>query len=316
MNSGGYTPFLITTHSNGAQTVSVMGAPAMMAPLPPLPVVLDSNNMPMPVACPVMPFQPSSSPLMPLQPSSSPLMPLQPSSSPLMPLQPSSSPQVGLPVFLPPSPLLSNTPSGSLLSGGDSFIQLPTYNNMASLSREREFESLEDIQPFESERVQEPAEAVVNENQIPTPTLTGEMTKKELVNTTLDWFYEVLGSEHFDCEGRRGANVLRVKVKTRGALEKVCGFVQRCMAEGLLHHVSCPLSKKKQRRYVRGYLCYLEGISTAATDRMIEIFEEVNSVLVKNCDGELEHPFKGISRNPIPVRSRCNSLDEQHQMAA
>jgi len=306
MNSG-CTPFVLTTYSNGAQTMSaipMMGAPAMIAPLP---VVLDSNSMPMPVACPVMPFQPSSSPMMPFQPSS----------SPMMPFQPSSSPQVGIPVFLPPSPLLSNTPSGSLLSGrGDSFIQLPTYNNMASLSREREFESLEDIEPFESERAQEPAEAVVNENQVPLPTLTGDMTKKELVNATLDWFYEVLGSEHFDCEGRRGANVLRVKVKTRGALEKICGFVNRCMEEGLLHHVSCPLSKKKQRRYVRGYLCYLEGISTAATDRMIEIFEEVNSVLVKNCDGELEHPFKGISRNPIPVRSRCNSLDEQHQMAA
>merc|ERR1712241_1215666 len=149
------------------------------------------------------------------------------------------------------------------------------------------------IEPFETERMQE-KEAVVNVDNIPIPEFTEQMTKKDLVNGTLDWFYAVLGSEHFDCEGRRGKNVLRIKVKTRGALEYIC-----------------PIITKKQRRHIRGYLAYLEAVSESATDRMIEIFNEINNVLVKNCDGILEHPFKGISRNPIPVRS----LKDNNQMA-
>jgi len=284
MNTG-YTPVLITTHSNGMQTMSavpVLGSPTMPGMLP---VVLDSNGLPV---------------------------------GPLMMTQPSNSPLPALPVFLP-SPLTSQSPSLNLpmdVTSNGSMMQLPVYDNVPSLSRERE-DLLEDIQPFESERAQEPAEAVRNESSVPIPTLTEDMTKKDLVNATLDWFYEVLGSDHFDCEGRRGANVLRVKVKTRGALEYICVFIKRCIQEELLHYVSCPLSKKKKRKYVRGYLAYLEGVSADATDRMIEIFNEINTVLVKNCDGILEHPFKGISRNPIPIRSRCNSLENQHrQMAA
>jgi hypothetical protein len=63
------------------------------------------------------------------------------------------------------------------------------------------------VEPFETERDQE-KEAVVNVDNIPIPEFTEQMTKKDLVNGTLDWFYAVLGSEHFDCEGRRGKNVL------------------------------------------------------------------------------------------------------------
>jgi len=144
-------------------------------------------------------------------------------------------------------------------------------------------------------------------NGIPIPKFTTEMTKKDLVNGTLDWFYAVLGSEHFDCEGRRGKNVLRIKVKTRGALEYICPLIDRCIEEGLLNHVSCPISTKKQRRHIRGYLAYLEAVSESATNRMIEIFDEINQDFVTNCDGKLEHPFKGISRNPIPVRSLKNN---------
>merc|ERR1712004_793279 len=126
-------------------------------------------------------------------------------------------------------------------------------------------------------------------------------------NGTLDWFYAVLGSEHFDCEGRRGKNVLRIKVKTRGALEYICPLINQCIEEGLLNHVSCPISTKKQRRHIRGYLAYLEAVSESATDRMIEIFNELNQDFVTNCDGILEHPFKGISRNPIPIRTLKNN---------
>jgi len=185
----------------------------------------------------------------------------------------------------------SNNPSTS----SESFSC--SYSRGCSYSRERD--GLVIVEPFETER----KEAVVNVNNIPVPTITEKMTKKDLVNASLDWCYAVLGSEHFDCEGRRGKNVLRIKVKTRGALEYICPLIDRCIEEGLLNHVSCPISTKKQRRHIRGYLAYLEAVSETATDRMVEIFNDINKVFVTNCDGVSEHPFKGISRNPIPVRS-------------
>jgi len=268
MNSG-YTPMLLSTDSNGVQTLTPM---------------------------PTMPF-----------------------------MQPSLSPVPGMPMMLPvtmPLISMSHTPSVSMspprkvappMNRSLGSLTVPGYGSSSSIdsfspsySRERDF--IGTIEPFETERLPETEtkEAVVNVNNIPVPTITEKMTKKDLVNASLDWCYAVLGSEHFDCEGRRGKNVLRIKVKTRGALEYICPLINQCIEEGLLNHVSCPISTKKQRRHIRGYLAYLEAVSESATDRMIEIFNEINKVLVTNCDGELEHPFKGISRNPIPVRSLKN----------
>lgn len=301
--NSGFTPMLLTTDSNGFSTISAF---PVMSPGFQMPII-GSNAMP--IGCPVFFHTPSSSPLPAMMPSGSPL-PMAPSTSPLSPL-----PMVAqtIPVYAPPN-FCHNTSNSSMNSN-----YLPV-DFMPSLSREREI--LGDIQPFESERAQEfedlcePLKAVSNKKQIPIPTLAPEFTKKDLVNATLDWFYEVLGSEHFDCEGRRGKNVLRVKVKTRGALEYICQLVNRCIEEGLLHHLSCPLSKKKQRRYVRGYLTYLDAVSEEATERIIEIFNEINTVFVKNCDGDMEHPFKGISQNPIAVRTHVRAPATSHHIAA
>jgi len=267
MNSG-YTPMILSTGPNGFQTLIPM--PNMQPSLSPV------------AGLPVLPFVPMDIPTM------MPIVSMSPSVSP--------SPRVMKPemtrsrgsLTVP----LSRNPSAS------------SENFSVSYSRERDNISM--IEPFETERMQE-KEAVVNVDNIPIPVFTEQMTKKDLVNGTLDWFYAVLGSEHFDCEGRRGRNVLRIKVKTRGALEYICPLINQCIEEGLLNHVSCPISTKKQRRHIRGYLAYLEAVSESATDRMIEIFNELNQALVTNCDGILEHPFKGISRNPIPVRSLKNS---------
>jgi len=298
----GFTPMLMTTDSNGMQT---------FAPLPGVPLTPVSVMMP-----PTMPqiFGGFDSSMLPF---GNPMV-LTPSSSPLPALSRSASPASLLPAApqyfsMPTIPLFSHYDSGVSVDSVDR-LRLPSDSNdrwTSSLSREREI--IEDIQPFESERAQEPFEAVNNEKNVPVPKFTKEMTKKELVNKTLDWCYEVLGSDHFDCEGRRGKNVLRIKVKTRGALEHICPFVHKCLEENLLHKLSCPISKKRQRRYVRGYLAYLEAASEEAVGRMIEIFNEINQVYVRNCDGELEHPFKGISRNPIAVRT---NVKETHQVAA
>jgi len=309
LNQPGFTPMLMTTDSNGLQTL----APLPGVPLTPVPVMMTPTMPPMfgGFDSNVMPF---GNPMV-LTPSSSPLPVLSRSASPV-PMLPAAN-QLPQYFSMPILPSFAHLDSGASNDSVDR-LHIPSESNdrwTSSLSRERDL--IEDVQPFESERAQEPLEPLKNEKNVPVPKFTKEMTKKELVNKTLDWCYEVIGSDHFDCEGRRGKNVLRIKVKTRGALEHICPFVNQCLEENLLRKLSCPISKKRQRRYVRGYLAYLECVSEEAVGRMIEIFNEINQVYVRNCDGNLEHPFKGISRNPIPVRSHVSAEKmETHHIAA
>lgn len=267
----GFTPMVLTTDANGNQTLTPVPTFGRHASLGLLPQV----SMPGYTVLPVM----------------------TPSASPVMNFSHAGLRKTSLVSNTSASSLNIPTPHGSPSNSRDSW---------ESVSRERDF--LPIVDDFETERPQEPKIAVTNEQNIPVPTLSKDNTKKELVNATLDWFYAVLGSSNFDCEGRRGKNVLRIKVKTRGALEYICPLIDQCIKEKLLHHVSCPISTKKQRRHIRGYLAYLEAVSAEATNRMVEIFEEINKVLVTNCDGILEHPFKGISRNPIAVRQRSGHI--------
>jgi len=270
----GFTPMVLTTDANGVQTLTPVAPPTFGRPA--------SVGM-LPVSMPGYTFLPI----------------VTPSPSPVLQFDQLNTPRHSTVSNSSACSLNIPTPHESPSNSRDSW-------ESPSVSREREF--LPIVDDFETERPQEPKIAVTNEQKIPVPTLTADMTKKDLVNVTLDWFYAVLGSNNFDCEGRRGKNVLRIKVKTRGALEYICPFIDQCIKEGLLHHVSCPISTKKQRRHIRGYLAYLEAVSGEATNRMIEIFEEINKVLLKNCDGILEHPFKGISRNPIAVRQRSGNI--------
>lgn len=200
---------------------------------------------------------------------------------------------------LPPLPLVVSSSAGSDSSSARS--SSPSLQLLDS----RDLEIIEVPCSDHEYQVKDP---VKNDQELSVPDFTKDMTKKDLVNLTLDWLYEVFGSDHFDCEGRRGRNVVRIKVKTRGALEYICPLVQRCIDEELINHVSCPISTKKQKKHIRGYLAYLEAVSEEATARMIEIFNELNTALVENCDGELEHPFKGISRNPIPIRAHGSQV--------
>merc|ERR1712117_143078 len=132
------------------------------------------------------------------------------------------------------------------------------YNSLSSsIERER----VHHVEPYNSERPKEP---IYNVNNLAVPVFTENMTKKDIVNDTLKWMFEVFGSEHFDVDGRRGPNVLRLKVKTRGALEHICPLVDKLVNEKLVHHISCPISTKKSRQHIRGYLAYIEAVSGGA----------------------------------------------------
>lgn len=294
-NSSNCTPMILTTDSNGVQTLT-----------------------PMPQSLPVLGLQSSNSNGLPNMPAL-PFPPLIVDPVALPMFMPTMLPQQPSNLFIPFSPLSLPSVSPSCSAQSMYTPSSSTERWSVSCSRERDAEQL-DIEPFESERPiedEEPKEPSMNVNQIPVPTMTEDMKKKDLVSATLDWLYEVFGSEHFDCEGRRGTNVLRVKVKTRGALEHICPFLNECIEEGLIYHVSCPISTKKARQHIRGYLAYIEAISQDAADRVVEIFNKHNKVLITNCDGELEHPFKNISRNPKAIRRLSNNVVmNQGNMAA
>lgn len=123
------------------------------------------------------------------------------------------------------------------------------------------------------------------------------ISKRDLVFQTLDWLKEQF-KENYDNEGERGQNVLRIKVKTRDALEHICAFIEKCMAEKLIESVSCPISTKKGRQHVRGYLLYAKAANETNANRIAEIFDEHNA---KN-----GRPFKQLHRNPVSTLNKQN----------
>lgn len=258
----GFTPMLLTTTPRGTQSLSTLAMPMF----PVMQISREGLVIPSPSPVSIQMFP-------------------QPIPMVVPPVSRSPSPQPAK-VFIPAcssGSYASSSTSGSL---------------SASSSLEREFINLDSREFVKHESSETPKEAIINVNNLAVPVFTEEMTKKDLVNDTLKWMYEVFGSEHFDCDGRRGPNVLRLKVKTRGALEHICPLIDRLVNEELVHHISCPISTKKSRQHIRGYLAYIEAVSGEAIDRIMEIFNKYNEILIHDCDGQLEHPFKGLSRNP------------------
>jgi hypothetical protein len=78
----------------------------------------------------------------------------------------------------------------------------------------------------------------------------------------------------YDEIGNRGENVVRIKVKTRNALENIVPFIDACNAKGLLTRVSCPISTKKGRQHIRGFLAYLECTDSAAVQQLFNEYNE------------------------------------------
>lgn len=78
----------------------------------------------------------------------------------------------------------------------------------------------------------------------------------------------------YDEIGNRGENVVRIKVKTRNALENIVPFIDACNAKGLLTRVSCPISTKKGRQHIRGFLAYLECSDSSAVQQLFNEYNE------------------------------------------
>merc|ERR1719412_2568035 len=117
----------------------------------------------------------------------------------------------------------------------------------------------------------------------------GEVSKKELVDRAISDLTADFG-KRFDTDGLRGMNILRIKVKTRVALEHIVPFIRFCQEENLVELVSCPISTKKGRQHVRGFLAYIQARDEVDADRLCEKFHEYNA--------NNGTPFKAYQRNP------------------
>merc|ERR1719326_1834870 len=101
---------------------------------------------------------------------------------------------------------------------------------------------------------------------------TADVPKRQLIDDCRAHFRNM--PVPYDEIGNRGENVVRIKVKTRNALENIVPFIDACNARGLLSRVSCPISTKKGRQHIRGLLAYLECQDTAAVQRLFECYNE------------------------------------------
>jgi len=116
-----------------------------------------------------------------------------------------------------------------------------------------------------------------------------EPSKRDLVNRAFAKLEAMFG-KNFDKNGNRGENILRLKVKTRTALEKIVPFIEFCQRENLIVSVSCPISTKKGRQQVRGFLAYLQTKDARDANRVEELIQQYNAM-----NGS---PFNTWHRNP------------------
>jgi len=185
--------------------------------------------------------------------------------------------------FCGPSMSMELSPSGSSdsgecisesstsdLSGSFSASVDRKFCQSRSTSVDRPLEATTEMIPSSVHKI-----AVENVHNIVLPALKEEMTKREIVNATLTWLSQVF-EEKFDTIGNRGEFVLRVKIKTREALNHFCPFVEQCISEKLLCRISCPISTKNGRKHIRGYLAYMEATDGRTANRILELFDLYN----------------------------------------
>lgn len=277
----GFTPMLVSMpqgcafpqEMNAPQGYTAFPQEAMFAPIPqfqpflfPQPVLQSSSQSQSPMQSPMfLPLQPVQ-----FNPSMSPPLLSLNNVPPMIPqVMPSGPPQVS--VSQPPQMTPSLPPQGS--QNRTQFLG----NDLRDVSRSRSASVCSDSDSGEHTRMR----SVSRESEIP--------SKRALVDSTLGWMSSVFGDK-YDNDGTRGENVLRLKVKTVIALEHIVEFISRCHSEGLIESISCPVSTKKGRQHVRGYLAYIKGFSGSAADRIEAIFENYNQ--------EKGFPFKTLHRNP------------------
>lgn len=122
---------------------------------------------------------------------------------------------------------------------------------------------------------------------------TGVISKKELVEYCLNEIDSIFG-DRVQTTGMRGPTVMRIKVKTRPALELIVELLRALEQNSNIVGISCPKSTKKGKQHIRGFLAYIQSSTVAEIAKVQRVFDEFNRSNQKN--GEV--PFKSLEVNP------------------
>merc|ERR1711936_1390196 len=115
------------------------------------------------------------------------------------------------------------------------------------------------------------------------------ISKKELVENCLNEIDHIFGSR-VQTAGMRGPTVMRIKVKTRPALEKIVDLLRALEKNCNITAISCPKSTKKGKQHIRGFLAYIQTSNVANISLVQRVFDDFNQ---KHTSGE-DAPFKTL----------------------
>lgn len=121
----------------------------------------------------------------------------------------------------------------------------------------------------------------------------GMISKKELVESCLNQIDQIFGNR-VQTTGMRGPTVMRIKVKTRPALELIVNLLKALEQNCTITAISCPKSTKKGKQHIRGFLAYIQTNHVANIPRIQCVFDEFNRA---HTNGEAA-PFKTLEVNP------------------
>jgi len=215
---------------------------------------------------------------------------------------PSNSPPSCTPFIVTTNPVLPTQPTNGIMTTPCQFIQVPSsYAPSASPFVAPTAQGPDPFgKPRARTRSRSPGRSVSRESDssespsiptMPVAETDAEPSKRDLVNAAFARLTEMFGEDRFDQDGNRGENIVRLKVKTRNALEHIVPFIERCQKENLILTVSCPISTKKGRQQVRGFLAYLETRTESDADRLEDLVREYNA--------EHKSVFNTWHRNPV-----------------
>jgi len=119
------------------------------------------------------------------------------------------------------------------------------------------------------------------------------ISKKELVENCLKQIDQIFG-HRVQTTGMRGPTVMRIKVKTRPALELIIDLLRTLEQTCVITAISCPKSTKKGKQHIRGFLAYIKTNHVANIDQVQRVFDEFNGAHTK---GDVA-PFKTLEVNP------------------
>jgi len=138
-------------------------------------------------------------------------------------------------------------------------------------------------------------------------------TKRELAEAKLQELGDRYGPR-FTRTGMRGENVLRLKAKTKRALENIVPFIEFLDNRITLEEVSCPLSRPAKEQKQRGFLAYIKTRTVAEAQEVHKIlFDEYCG---QNLDSEGKPPFKLIELNPMAKGAKLQLEQEKAREAA